>query len=164
MTLNIDTKWPTKWLWILLNFLFIAYLKVSEKFTTSPWKYRPVWYVSKIMLYRRCFLLTSMKFSGSYNLEIIKVIITNTVSVENLCIIWSNFYLARILLSWAFDMLQKLGICGSWYSRMAQVNFKGCVPQILLGSFLNTLTQVKMSSSSFLPKNENVKLDSMKLG
>ena len=35
---------------------------------------------------------------------------------------------------------------GSRYSRIVQVKyFKGCLPQILLGSFLNTLTQMLIS-------------------
>ena len=36
-------------------------------------------------------------------------------------------------------------INGSRYSRMDQVKFfKGCLPQILLGPFLNTSTQIKI--------------------
>ena len=52
---------------------------------------------------------------------------------------------------------------GSRYSRMDQVKiFKGCLPQILLGPFLNTLTQIweELKSKSHLetPKSNITRL------
>ena len=43
--------------------------------------------------------------------------------------------------------------CGTKYSRMDQVKFfKGCLPQILLGPFLNALSHVSIAASSFIVK------------